>query len=187
MPVISAHTGNTGYSSTLAFGNLTSVPHALQDRHFASQAIFIFKSLIPVQSTILLTYKLRDHTESLKGSVFVVAHFVLGLFVCFWFWFWFWFWRQGFSVQPWLSWNSLCRLPGLELRNQPASASRVLGLKACATFYPCCFKSTVILYLTPIHNCIFLHFSNQFTHEPVRTNYCSFMGPLRCLQHGSFL
>jgi hypothetical protein len=31
-----------------------------------------------------------------------------------------------------LSWNSLCR-PGLELRNPPASASQVLGLKAFAT------------------------------------------------------
>jgi hypothetical protein len=32
-----------------------------------------------------------------------------------------------------LSWNSLVDQAGLELRNLPASASRVLGLKACAT------------------------------------------------------
>ena len=43
------------------------------------------------------------------------------------------FLRQSFSVYPWLSWNSLCRQAGLELRNPPASASQVLGLKACAT------------------------------------------------------
>jgi hypothetical protein len=35
--------------------------------------------------------------------------------------------RQGISVQPWLSWNSLCR-PGRP-RTLPASASWVLGLK----------------------------------------------------------
>ena len=38
--------------------------------------------------------------------------------------------RQGFSVWPWLSWNSLCR-PGWS-RNQK-STSQVLGLKACTT------------------------------------------------------
>jgi hypothetical protein len=38
--------------------------------------------------------------------------------------------KQGFSVKPWLSWNSLCRPD--RLRDLPASASRVLGLKACA-------------------------------------------------------
>ena len=38
--------------------------------------------------------------------------------------------RQGY----WLSWNSLCRPGCLELRNSPASASQVLGLKSCANF-----------------------------------------------------
>jgi hypothetical protein len=57
-----------------------------------------------------------------------------GLKLTIWgFFFFFGFSRQGFSVQPWLSWNSLCRPAGLELRNPPASASRVLGLKMCAT------------------------------------------------------
>jgi hypothetical protein len=36
-------------------------------------------------------------------------------------------------MYSWLSWNSLCNQAGFELRNQPASASQVLGLKACAT------------------------------------------------------
>jgi hypothetical protein len=46
-------------------------------------------------------------------------------------------------MHPCLSWNSLCSpgwprthsvdQAGLKLRNPPASASRVLGLKACAT------------------------------------------------------
>jgi hypothetical protein len=35
---------------------------------------------------------------------------VLGFFVCLFVWFG--FSRQGFSVYPWLSWNSLCRPPG---------------------------------------------------------------------------
>ena len=50
------------------------------------------------------------------------------MFVCL-----FCFLRQGFSVQSWLSWNSLCRPGWLELRNPPASASQVLELKACST------------------------------------------------------
>jgi hypothetical protein len=39
---------------------------------------------------------------------------------------------QGFSAYHWLSWNFVDQA-GLELRNPPASASRVLGLKVCAT------------------------------------------------------
>jgi hypothetical protein len=46
------------------------------------------------------------------------------LFVC--------FLRQGFSVKPWLSWNFVDQA-GLKLRSLPASASQVLGLKACST------------------------------------------------------
>jgi hypothetical protein len=44
------------------------------------------------------------------------------------------FLRQGFSVWPWLPWNSIYRpdQPGLKLRDLPTSASQVLGLKACA-------------------------------------------------------
>jgi hypothetical protein len=49
------------------------------------------------------------------------------------FFFFFFFLRQGFSVQSWLSWTHFVDQAGLELRNPPASASRVLGLKACAT------------------------------------------------------
>ena len=32
-----------------------------------------------------------------------------------------------------MSWNSLCRPDGLNLRDSPASASKVLGLKVCVT------------------------------------------------------
>jgi len=40
--------------------------------------------------------------------------------------------RQGFSVQSWLSWCSLCRLVWPRpTRDLPAFASKVLGLKAC--------------------------------------------------------
>ena len=41
--------------------------------------------------------------------------------------------RQGFSVQPWLSQNSLCRPGWPRIQKSACSASRVLGLKACAT------------------------------------------------------
>jgi hypothetical protein len=49
-------------------------------------------------------------------------------FFCFFF-----FFRQGFSVYPWWSGTHSVDQAGLELRNPPASASQVLGLKACAT------------------------------------------------------
>ena len=81
------------------------------------------------------------------------------------------FLRQGFSVQPWLSWSSLEDQAGLELRNSPAFASQVLGLKACATtpgyvyrflivnleccmfqcfINQCCITNTFVLYLNII-------------------------------------
>jgi hypothetical protein len=41
--------------------------------------------------------------------------------------------RQGFSVSPGCPGTHFVDQAGLELRNPPASASRVLGLKACAT------------------------------------------------------
>jgi hypothetical protein len=49
--------------------------------------------------------------------------------------FFFFFLRQGFSVYPWLSGTHSVDQAGLKLRNPPASASasQVLGLKACAT------------------------------------------------------
>lgn len=41
--------------------------------------------------------------------------------------------RQGLSVYPWLSWNSLCHQAGLKLSEIHTSASQVSGLKVCAT------------------------------------------------------
>ncbi|CAO2639074.1 hypothetical protein LEMLEM_LOCUS24748, partial [Lemmus lemmus] len=38
--------------------------------------------------------------------------------------------RKGLSMHPWLSWNWMCR-PAWPHRGLPASASRVLVLKAC--------------------------------------------------------
>ena len=54
--------------------------------------------------------------------------------------------RQGFSVYPCLSWNSHCR-PGWPRTHRvlPASASRGLGLKACATKAQQLFSSFTIL------------------------------------------
>jgi hypothetical protein len=64
------------------------------------------------------------------------------LFVCLvgwlvgWFWFWFLvfgFSRQGFSVYPGCPGTHFVYQAGLKLRNLPASASQMLGLKVCAT------------------------------------------------------
>jgi hypothetical protein len=40
---------------------------------------------------------------------------------------------QGFSVWSWLPWKQPIDKAGFELRDSPASASRVLGLKLCTT------------------------------------------------------
>lgn len=40
--------------------------------------------------------------------------------------------RHGFSVYPWFSWNLLCTRVVSD-SDPPASASRVMGLQACAT------------------------------------------------------
>jgi hypothetical protein len=73
--------------------------------------------------TVLMLYLLpylscHNKREAVSFYLFTFRGF---LFV--WFWFWFWFLRQGYFVDQ----------AGLELRNPPASASQVLGLKACAT------------------------------------------------------
>ena len=46
---------------------------------------------------------------------------------------WFVGFETGFLCISWLSWNSLCRPDWPLLRNLPASACQLLGLKACAT------------------------------------------------------
>jgi hypothetical protein len=62
---------------------------------------------------------LEDNIVSKKQKQNDAIYVALGIVFCFWlfvvFFVWFglgWiFSRQGFSVKPWLSWNSLCR-PG---------------------------------------------------------------------------
>jgi hypothetical protein len=56
--------------------------------------------------------------------VFVFVLFCFSLFVL--------FFEAGFTVQLWLSYNSVDQA-GLKLGNLPASASHVLGLNTCAT------------------------------------------------------
>jgi hypothetical protein len=45
----------------------------------------------------------------------------------------FWFFETGFLCSPGCPGTHSVDQAGLELRNPPASASQVLGLKACAT------------------------------------------------------
>ena len=75
---------------------------------------------------------------------------------CFFFFFFFGFLRQGFSVQPWLAWNSLCRQSWPRTQNSPASASQVLGLKACATTPGCAvpfYQSRLARFATDDSSC----------------------------------
>jgi hypothetical protein len=44
-----------------------------------------------------------------------------------------WFFETGFLCSPGCPGTHFVDQAGLELRNQPASASQVLGLKACTT------------------------------------------------------
>jgi hypothetical protein len=64
--------------------------------------------------------------------------FIIYLFI-------FGFSRQGFSVYPGCPGTHFVDQAGLELRNPPASACRVLGLKACATT-PGWFSSFLVFF-----------------------------------------
>ena len=59
---------------------------------------------------------------------------VANIFRVIFFFFFFFFWRQGLSMQPWLSWSSLCKpeCPRIHI-DPPISAFCVLGLNGCAT------------------------------------------------------
>jgi hypothetical protein len=54
-------------------------------------------------------------------------------FLLFFFFFFFWFFETGFLCVVLAVLELILDQAGLELRNPPASASQVLGLKACAT------------------------------------------------------
>jgi hypothetical protein len=62
----------------------------------------------------------------------VVFCFLVFWFVCLFVFVFVFFSKQGFSVYPWLSWNSLCRPHWPRTQKSTSSASQVLGLKACA-------------------------------------------------------
>jgi hypothetical protein len=53
--------------------------------------------------------------------------------ILFFFFFFFWFFETGFLCVAQAALEFTVDQAGLELRNPPASASRVLGLKACTT------------------------------------------------------
>jgi hypothetical protein len=77
------------------------------------------------------------------------------LFVLFCYYYYFFFSETGFLYSPGCPGTHSVDQAGLELRNQPASASQALGLKACATT-PSYFSSFII------HTCVYTH----GTHEP---------------------
>jgi heme/copper-type cytochrome/quinol oxidase subunit 3 len=94
----------------------------------------------------------HTHTRRRKETVRLIIYlFIICFCFCFWFWFWFLVFRDRVSL-----YSSGCpgthfvEQAGLKLRNLPASASRVLGLKACATI--CCVtpkiecSATSVLY-----------------------------------------
>jgi hypothetical protein len=79
---------------------------------------------------------LKNRTKQKKTK-----HFAMGflLFICFW------FFETGFlCIAPACPGTHSVDQAGLELRNLPASASRVLGLKACATTAQLCHGIFII-------------------------------------------
>jgi hypothetical protein len=80
---------------------------------------------------------------------------LIRLFVCF---FGFFFFRDRVSLcSPGCPGTHFVDQAGLELRNPPASASRVLGLKACATTpgLPSSFVPSTIINTSPCHYNVF--------------------------------
>jgi hypothetical protein len=73
---------------------------------------------------MFLTLLSNPEDGSRLGDSFVLFCFVLFCFVL--------FLRQGFSVSPGCPGTHSVDHAGLGLRNPPASASQVLGLKTCA-------------------------------------------------------
>ena len=87
---------------------------------------------------ILYTFNLNNFLDifSLLEIEFLFWFFVLFCFGLVWFWFWFWFlvfWDRVFLYSPGCPGTHSVDQAGLELRNPPASASQVLGLKVCTT------------------------------------------------------
>jgi hypothetical protein len=67
-------------------------------------------------------------------KIIIFTSIFLFCFVLVWFWFWFLVFRDRVSLySPGCPGTHFVDQAGLELRNPPASASQVLGLKACAT------------------------------------------------------
>jgi hypothetical protein len=88
--------------------------------------------------------------RSSPGSIFVLSFLFLFvcLFVC--------FRDRVFLYSPGCPGTHFVDLAGLELRNPPASASRVLGLKAWAT-KPGCFVFLICMSVClPVHLCLCL-------------------------------
>jgi vacuolar-type H+-ATPase subunit I/STV1 len=102
------------------------------------QISYLFKTLNIFYSLHHLEVSLPSvlfHTSvwmHVKHSTTCSCYIILGFSVIYLFIYLFiyGFSRQGFSVQPWLSWNSLCRP---DWPRTQKSASQVLGLKVCAT------------------------------------------------------
>lgn len=56
-------------------------------------------------------------------------------------------------MQFWFTWNSLCKLLGLDIRDTPASASQVEGLRACNTT-PCTISYSRVWCLGDTAHCL---------------------------------
>ena len=120
---------------------------------FLSFSFFYLESLSKCEPYIKSFYRLSveeqkfvssDTSQSHFQKTFILQYFPFSsaskkdifLLLLFWFFlFCFVFLRQGFSVQPWLSYPGTHSVEqaGLELRDLPASVSQVLGLNVCAT------------------------------------------------------
>jgi hypothetical protein len=90
-------------------------------------------------------------------TVFLPVLFFFFFFVFFFFFFWFLFFSRQVSLyRPGCAGTHSVDQACLELRNPPASASQVLGLKACATNAQLFIFLRFIYFVLRVHHC-FLH------------------------------
>ena len=110
------------HSESYPYSALKQILSNVVDAPFHSTFLQSYFSVCPLKTRTLLSVLICGNIYSLiclqvyvlNTFLFVclfVCCFVVVFFVCFLFGFVFCFSGQGFSVQPWLPWNSLCR-PG---------------------------------------------------------------------------
>jgi hypothetical protein len=105
----------------------------LREHHPSPEDYFIY--VFPCWGKLWKMKALKQERGSSYLSLIccVQTFYQLGSFFLWFFFFFFFFWDRVSLCSPGYPGTHFVAQAGLELRNPPASASQVLGLKACAT------------------------------------------------------